>query len=268
MKPLAVALASVVSVFTIAGSAVAADLPVKAPSPVPMAPPVYNWTGWYLGGNIGAAWMDNDARWDPLPSPIAFGSNTQTADLSDTSFIGGVHGGFNWQFAPQWVLGIEGDWSWTDLSESQSSIWTNPAPPPPTSSTSQTTLGTKFDWVATIRGRIGYLWTPTVLTYFTGGVSWGHADFTASATRTSNGYNASTSFSDTSTGYVLGGGIEWMFTPNWIARLEYLYNHFDTGNSRIVADASGNFPGFPSQFTWDDTDVQIVRVGVSYKFGP
>lgn len=267
MKRLAVALGTVASVLTIAGSAVAADLPVKAPAAVPVPPPViYNWTGFYVGGNVGAAWLDSGARWDPLPSPTAFAVNVQAADLNDTSFIGGIHGGFNWQFAPQWVLGIEGDWSWTDLSDSQSAQWDIIDGPPAPSS--QTTLATKFDWIATIRGRIGFLWTPQLLTYFTGGVSWGEADFTASATRQSNGYNAATSFSDTATGYVLGGGIEWMFLPNWIARAEYLYNHFDTSHTRIVDDASGNFPNFPSQFTWDDADVHIVRAGISYKFGP
>ena len=79
-----------------ASIASAADLPRKAPVTAPV-PPVYSWTGFYVGGHVGALWTKADARTDPLPNVPFFGIFPNSGDLNDTAFVGGVHAGYNWQ---------------------------------------------------------------------------------------------------------------------------------------------------------------------------
>ncbi len=81
-------------------------MPAKAPVYKAPAPVIFNWTGFYIGGHAGAAWSSGDAEWDPLPSPLAFDVNTIIQSLKDTSFIGGIHLGYNYMFAPNWLVGI------------------------------------------------------------------------------------------------------------------------------------------------------------------
>ena len=104
------------------GAARAADMPTKAP-PYEAAVSAPGWTGFYLGGNLGGAWMTQDAAWNPLPSPAAFLAFPVTGRLDPSHFVGGVHGGYNWQLAPTWVIGIEGDYSWTGASASTQGVW-------------------------------------------------------------------------------------------------------------------------------------------------
>jgi len=244
------------------GSANAADLPVKAPiykAPPPVA--LYNWSGFYIGLHAGAAWSSGDAEWDPLPSPAAFGSNTITQNLSDTSFVGGVHLGYNFMLAPNWLLGIEGDWSWTNNDASWTTPWTffGTSTPVPGAST---TMSRKIDWLSTVRGRFGYTVTPQALLYVTGGFAFGEVKYDATAF---NGTTYTATFSDSTvkTGWTVGGGLEWALTRNWLLRGEYLFyrlgSESGTGNSAA-------FPAFPSGFNWNAIDIHVARVGVSYKF--
>src|SRR6266851_4343135 len=94
----------------------AADLPTKA---TPSVTRVYNWTGFYVGGQIGALWSGGDSRWNP-----SFGANTIIQDLKDTSFAGGFQAGYNYAFVPNWLAGIEADWSWTNNKTSGTTNWT------------------------------------------------------------------------------------------------------------------------------------------------
>ena len=125
------------------------------------------------------------------------------------------------------------------------------------------------DWLATVRGRIGYLVTPSALLYFTGGGAWADVGYSASATNEGSSYVASTSFSKTVSGYVLGGGIEWALWSNWSLRTEYLFYHLNTSTAvNTYNTGPGNFGPIPlgSGFSWSDTDIHVVRVGGSYKF--
>src|SRR4029078_2957677 len=159
---------------SIASIASAADLPRKAPVAAPIAPPVYSWTGFYVGGHVGALWTTSSGRWDPLPSVAFFGEFPNIGNLNDTAFVGGLHAGYNWQFAPSWVAGIEGGGSWTYSGRRFTQPWhfisvnfVNPTIRP----NALTSMSLGFDWLATIRGRIGYLVKPTALLYFTVGVA-------------------------------------------------------------------------------------------------
>ncbi len=141
----------------LAGTAWAADLPAKA-FPYQASFPGSGWTGFYVGGDLGGAWMTQDAAWNPLPSPAAFLAFPVTGRLEASHFVGSLHGGYDWQLAPTWVIGIEGDYSWTRTSASTEGIW-NVFPiggPVPGSLSS---LSSTLDSLSSVRGRLGYLVT-------------------------------------------------------------------------------------------------------------
>jgi outer membrane immunogenic protein len=223
MRQIGIALvtASVVGV----GAATAADLPRRGappPSPVYLPAPVYNWTGFYIGGNIGYGWARGSAA--------AFGASGSN-DLD--GIIGGGQLGYNWQTG-NLLLGVEGDFQGSGQSRSD------------------TVLGVTVDqdipWFATVRGRIGYVNGPWAI-YATGGAAWVDYKVTASL----GGLSAS---SDTSkAAWTVGGGVEWMFVPQWSAKVEYLY--IDTGN------VSTTLIGVPVTGRVQDN---IVRVGANYHF--
>ena len=144
--------------------------------------PVYSWTGFYIGGDIGALWTRANARRDPLPDVLFFGTFPNTGDLKDTAFVGGVHAGYNWQLSPSWVVGIEADWSWTNAKGSFSQPWVSIRMLLGVRPGTVASMSMGPDWLATVRGRIGYLVMPTALVYFTGGAAWADVDYSASAT--------------------------------------------------------------------------------------
>jgi outer membrane immunogenic protein len=113
------ALASIISVgFAGLGGAMAADMAVKA-RPAPVAVAVWNWTGFYLGANVGGAWTDHESFTgaDPFNTfGLAGGPFVPaTTTGSGSGVVGGIHGGYNWQLAPQFLLGIEADISGADV---------------------------------------------------------------------------------------------------------------------------------------------------------
>ena len=168
----------IVGVVCISSIASAADLPVKAPVQAPA--PVYSWTGFYIGGDVGALWTRGNARFDPLPDVPFFGVFPNAGDLNKTSFVAGLHAGYNWQLSPSWVVGIEADASWTDAKGSFTQSWISiigPAVRP----TALTSMSLGLNWLATVRGRIGYLAAPSALLYFTGGAAFASVDYAASA---------------------------------------------------------------------------------------
>ena len=119
MKRVALGVAAITALIGV--RAFAADMVVKAPPPAP--PPVYSWTGFYVGGDLGGAWTSNTGTWNPLPSEAAFSEYNQIGGNGGSSFLGGFHAGYNYQFAPTWVSGLEGDWSWTKAKGSFTQPW-------------------------------------------------------------------------------------------------------------------------------------------------
>jgi len=253
------------------GSAFAADMatkmPVKAPPPPPA--PVYSWTGFYIGGDLGGAWTSNTGTWTPLQGPVgAFPINVISGSNKGSSFLGGLHAGYNYQFAPAWVAGLEGDWTSTHAKGSFTAPWVG-TPAGPVFPSSGTTMSSTLDWVSSIRGRFGYLVTPNILAYATGGVAWAKFDYAGSGSCFTFGcapgivYNITPS--STQTGYTVGGGLEWAMTKNWLVRAEYLYYHFSSGLNVIAPDIAP-VAFNPSNFSWNATNISVGRVGLSYKF--
>jgi outer membrane immunogenic protein len=220
-------------------AASAADMPARAPvykgAPAAVAP-YYNWTGFYIGGNVGYGWAH--ARGD-----FSNGFTTASTSQNLNGVIGGGQIGYNWQFASNWVLGIEGDGQGSGQSKNFSTFLPG-----------VTVTGTnKIDWFATLRGRLGYA-ADHWLIYFTGGAAW--VGLKSDATVTTPGATTLLSLSDSRTGWTVGGGIEWAFAGNWSAKLEYLY--IDTGHENATVGA------FTDRIRVQDN---IFRFGINYRFG-
>ncbi|HJZ21011.1 MAG TPA: outer membrane protein [Bradyrhizobium sp.] len=222
MKKLLLATVALVA-FGAAVPALAADLaarPVYTKAPPPMAP-IYNWTGFYIGGHLGGATLANN---------------------NNGQFLGGIQGGADYQFAPNWVVGAEAQYSWL------------------TSNTNAVAFPGGFAYtlndrgLGSVTGRIGYTWGPGLL-YVKGG--YAYADNSESLTfgGVPVGFNFN---NDHSNGYTVGAGLEYMFAPNWSAKVEYQYYNF--GSPTFVNPvALAPFGSFRD-------DEHTVKVGLNYRF--
>lgn len=257
----------------------AADIGTPVP-PVPAQ--IYDWTGFYVGGDVGFAGAAHNftSNFSQTPSGGPLDANVQEDSLSSTPFVGGGHAGFDWQFAPNLVVGVEGDWqsirshgSFCRKTDSESLACFDGADGPQPRGFASASGG--VDWVATARGRLGWATGPLML-YATGGAAFAKVNTTVGLSCTqapcgdssfidSHLFSASVSSSTQKTGWVIGAGLEWMFAPNWIVRGEY--QHIDLGSTSLgfspggCADANCNFSATQK------VNLDILRAGVSFKFG-
>jgi outer membrane immunogenic protein len=256
-------LAGTIALFAFAAvnAARAADMAGKAPQ-APVAASAYSWTGFYVGANAGYGWSDQTdsiaAITDPafILGPPAGAATSVPVNVK--GFIGGAQFGYNWQLSPSWLLGLEADFSGSDLTG------TNAVPGTDTSRIM--TAQEKLDWLGTVRGRFGILPTDRIHTYLTGGLAYGHAMLSTALSRTNGctGNNCEAgSVSDTKVGWTVGGGAEWAFASNWSVRAEYLY--VDLGSiSHNMTDPNFPFELFRASIALKEN---IVRAGLNYKFG-
>jgi outer membrane immunogenic protein len=242
------------SLFDIA-AAHAADLPLKAPkmAPAPMLA-VYNWTGPYVGAHAGYRWADANFSSPAYDfGPFALPARNDNFRLG--SGIVGAHVGYNYMISPTVLAGIEGDWTWGSASDSVSGssvIFEGFA---------LYSSEVRLTWQATIRGRLGWVNGPWLF-YGTGGVAFAHIKWSDTVTGVGGLTDTdSWSYSKTKTGWTLGGGIEHMFNPNWLVRIEYLYESFGS------FDVPHGFAPPPLVGKLDLDEVHKLRVGISYKFG-
>ena len=231
MKRLVNALALAV---LIGAPALAADIPVKAPLSVPVA----TWTGFYGGIQVGGAWSDQAVNYspnDPLSALLVIGIPAAGIQplvndyrIRQGGITGGFEAGYNWQRS-NWLLGVEADFNFAELKGSASG--TSAFGP---DLTQTTTAEQRTDWYGTVRGRAGWLVTPNLLLFGTGGFAYGRV--TKSANYALSGlstcfpnFSASAGFSfvcaasgvpcyagsssANKTGWTAGGGAEWMFAP-------------------------------------------------------
>jgi len=221
-------------------AAAAADLGGAPRRPVNDEPysygPAFSWSGLYIGTHVGYGWSDVDWQFDATPG-------ISTSHSGSGALVGGQIG-YNIQVR-QYVFGAEADLSgaWLDGSTS----CPNPA----------FSCEHSFNWIGSVRGRAGVAVNGNrTLLYGTAGVAWADVDYTA---RDANsGVQVGTGFSNTHVGWVAGGGIEHMLTPNLTARLEYLYYGFDS-----VTAPPGALGGSPASL---DLNTQTVRFGLNFKF--
>jgi len=276
-----------------AGSAFAADLPSrKAPPASAYVPPPPLWSGFYAGLNAGGTWdASTTTSIASAPflingaanAPWAIGSalaGPEAISTNGAGFIGGGQIGYNLQFQGGFLAGLEADIQGVAGSANNAAAVTvAPTPLAAAGLNFLTTASTSkaINYLGTVRGRVGYLITPTLLAYATGGLAYAQAasktSFTQIIPNDTPGFLFAGAnlgqFSDTRVGWTAGGGLEWMFWPNWSAKIEYLY--YDLGNvtypvgvttdsflsTLLVANATLARARF---------DGHVVRAGVNYHF--
>lgn len=214
-------LAACIACAAVSSAASAADMPVKGRSyaPLPYAPV---WSGFYAGANAGYGWA-------------TFDDGLGTTNMN--GFLGGIQAGYNWQIS-SFVLGVEGDIQYSAQKRTETAtiggvVFTGEA---------------KVPWFGTARGRLGYAFD-SFLIYGTGGAAWTNLKASISAL----GLTASTE--TTKMGWTAGGGVEWMFMPQWSVKAEYLY--IDSGTTSLTV------AGLTASGKLKDS---IGRVGVNYHF--
>jgi outer membrane immunogenic protein len=214
------------------GSALAADMPLKAP---PQAAP-WSWSGIYTGTQAGYGWGDVDNSFQVLGF-----SETPQPSYHISGGVAGSHAGFNLQYG-QFVLGFEGDYEWANITGNDGGRG---------GAVDTTTL----TWMGSARGRLGIAWNQ-VLLYGTGGWAWAGSRYSLGAGGTNTQQN------DTIHGWTAGGGLEWMLAPSWSLRAEYRFTRFDQDSLFFAAKGPLN-----AQTIRFQPDLNVVRVGLSYHWG-
>ena len=215
--------------------ALAADLaarPYTKAAPY-AAEPIYNWTGFYIGGHVGGA-FDGDN-----------GFNGTLGNSNNGRFLGGLQAGADYQFAPNWLVGIEGQYSW--LGNNNNGVAFTGAGAGFVYTNNQRGLGS-------VTGRVGYTWGPALL-YVKGG--YAYSDNRESLTFAGVPV-AFTLDKNHRSGYTVGAGVEYMFAPNWSAKAEYMY--YDFGSARFVT------PPVLVPYGSFHNDEHTLKIGVNYRF--
>jgi outer membrane immunogenic protein len=251
-------LASVGALALTGSAAFAADLPSRAPPPVYLPPPpIFTWTGIYVGGQIGYAWTSGNNQFtgfDPFFNTGTF--LTTSIGGTPSGVIGGANVGYNYQ-VNQWVFGLVGSVDGTSLSNTSAAFF-----PDGTTITAHSTA----DIQGSIRGKLGIAWDRALI-YATGGVAFGGFNTNVSIANTGflNGGNpffANGSVSSTRVGWTVGGGLQYAVTNNWSVFAEYRYTNWGS----IRENNFGFFTG--GEFFNGNRHINQnqVQVGFDYKF--
>jgi len=227
----------------------AADLAVAPVEPAAPIPYAFSWTGFYVGANVGYGFAGDDRV--GLTSDIT-GFLGDFGTLENSGVFGGGQAGYNYQFG-NFVLGLEADIQASGVGDSVNGL----------SPTIASRAKSDINWFGTIRPRVGFAWDRALI-YATGGVAFGGIDYQFDATDGALFVHGKDS--DTRVGYTLGAGVEYAFTDNWTAKLEYQYVNF--GEYKVtgpVVDGAGFATG-ENITTHATPDFQSVRIGINYKF--
>lgn len=233
---------SAAALAAMTGAAWGADLPnTKGPAVfAPPPPPAFSWTGFYVGADGGYAWS-------AVPNNLTVPGDNPSG-VSSRGGFGGGEAGYNFEIAPQFVLGVETDFQGTDISDNVQDL----------------NFGDHFTqrlgWFGSVRGRVGYAFD-RVLFYATGGFAYGHLyDNVNGPILLGSPYL----FSGVVTGYTVGGGIEYAITNNFSVKAEYQYMNF--GKHDPVNPAGVPLTGLPVPGPLYNDAFHTVRVGVNYRF--
>lgn len=264
-------------------AAQSADLVRKAPPA-----PVSNWSGWYAGLNVGGRWANTDVGYAPNDAltSLMFGGFFNIPANGDRArsagALGGLQVGYNYQFNPKWVAGLEADFQGAGIEGAGAT--------PYFIASTFTSVTQNIDYFGTVRARLGYLANDKLLVYATGGFAYAHLNNAAStfvlpgnnfigSAVAPNGQVFSFScgngapdvcFSGASNrmtaGWTVGGGLEYAIGQKWSVKGEYLFAQFkETVNVVALTPVGATLPSSCSEnFT---TNLNVVRIGVNYKFG-
>jgi outer membrane immunogenic protein len=243
----------VASAFSVSASA--ADLkPLYAKAPI-IAGPMWDWSGFYIGGNVGygvsRSPTENYFINPSVPPSVQLGNSTPT---SAAGVIGGGQIGYNVMSSSGFLFGLETDFQGADQrtrNVTDISGFYGPG--------AFMAVDSRIDWFGTVRGRIGLAANPATMIYLTGGFAYGRVEVANSSNIGAGFAVGAASIADTKTGYTVGGGIETRLWSNWTARMEYLY--VDLG-SLALSNPNNNGQTHSSSVTFHDN---IVRIGLNYK---
>jgi outer membrane immunogenic protein len=223
----------------------AADLPARMPMKGPIMPaPGYVWTGCYVGVHLGGGFGRTE-----------FDVAGASASVDTSGFIGGGQIGCDYQWAPGWVIGVQGQAAWADITGD--------------SGIAAVTVGgfgvatgqlhSKTDFLASATGRLGY-GVDRWLLYVKGGVAFAHDKYNLDGTFLGVPFDFASD--QTRTGWTAGAGLEWAFWTNWSAMLEYQYYDFGTDTINLGLTTA---PAIAIPFNIRDT-IHTVKAGVNFRF--
>jgi outer membrane immunogenic protein len=237
--------ATAIALMLAAQPAGAADLPSRKAPPVYMPPPpLFTWTGFYAGLNLGGGWLDN---WERHNWGWGWGGGWGNRNGSQGGVVGGGQIGYNYQVTPLFVVGLETDFQGTSIGSGNGNNnwggwWGGGS-------------SRRVDWFGTVRGRVGVTpFDPHFLIYGTGGFAYGDIGIGTGGWWANNRRQ-------TGTGWAAGGGVEWAFLPNWSAKVEYLFTN-------IGANGWGGGGWFwgANWIPQQRLHIHTVRAGVNYHF--
>jgi outer membrane immunogenic protein len=231
-----------------AAPASAADMAVKAPPPAPA--PIFSWTGFYVGGNIGGAWANND--WTDSLFLTNFNNNRGV-------FIGGGQIGGNYQIG-QFVIGGEWDFDWAANNNNSAGVIIP--------GVGNIAITNNDRWITTVAARFGWA-INNWLIYGKAGGGWvGSNNFMVTNLTTGASFTCGT-FSNfdchnSTGGWLVGAGFEYAITNNWTVKAEYDYLGLE--NRTFVVPAGAPFLAGDTFTSNHNRNVQMVKVGFNYLF--
>ena len=248
--------ALITALCLLASPAIAANLtplpplPKLPPLPIPAVQDI--WTGLHFGAFGGYNWMDN-------PKAKVLGDFGQDVRLNSDSFLLGASAGYDLHFA-NFIIGGGSDFSWNIADVNNVTFATSNV----TAGNALAQVHSNFQKLSTMRGRFGYLLTPALLVYGTGGMALGEPGIGVGLLSSSFSPVSMAKYGGWRAGFAIGGGVEWNFAPNLSANVEFL--HFDLGKPTAVFTAispTGTLgivqASYPAQFN-------RVTLGLNYKF--
>ena len=282
-------------------SALAADLPSRK-EPIASSPPPVMWTGFYAGLNVGGGvgtssgvQTNGYGAYDPVSQtygmPWGFASpyRSGASTVNQAGIVGGGQIGYNLQVNQNIVVGVETDFQGTSIQGSGTAFGFASAQATQINDVTHyqegmVTTNAGLNWIGTVRGRVGYLATPTLLIFGTGGFAYGNTWANVSTYGLHwHPFNPNVpsdivfptyqSINNVSVGWTAGGGGEWMFLPNWSAKVEAIY--YNLGSQNVTGQYS---PLLNERYTYSTfafiaaarTNVSyngvIARAGVNYHF--
>jgi outer membrane immunogenic protein len=237
-------------------AASAADMPLKAPPPAAPAP--FSWTGFYFGGEAGYGWGTQQVT--HVTGATAFPTGFVDQPINNINgALGGIYAGYNYQFNPSFLVGVDADITWASLNGTGTDV----SPVDGNIAHHLTTI----DWVSTATGRLGYV-AGNWLFFGKGGWAWSRWGDSA-ATNTPAGALSNTSNSDSDRqGWTAGGGVEWAYSPHVFLKAEYDYVDFKTAHYTTTVNnflgAAAGTNTFEARST--TSSLNIVKIGVAYHF--
>jgi outer membrane immunogenic protein len=241
------ALLGAVALIAMAGAAIAADLPVKAPYVNAISP--FSWTGFYLGLDGGYSFAAQDISMLGAGSAITALGNPGSLGSNASGGVGGIHGGFNYQIAPSWVWGIEGRFAATGLKSSATDA-------------QGTTLTTSLPWEGSVVGRLGFVPAdPRLMFYGLGGVAFGEIKQSVGLPVGQTGVGLTAD--NVHTGWTAGAGIEYAFTNNLIGGLEYRYTNLGS-QGIVLVNGPNTTPGTFNTSTTAAWNEVLARLSIKF----